>query len=114
MSVDDADVGGEVVILRSVLDMLNRISSRLKQRCISLWNLNTAGLIEQEKNRKRAQSINHSCRLTSPHPKWRCLTRGDLNLTSLLLCVYAVQELASPKGYANQVQVNKKLRHSRG
>jgi hypothetical protein len=46
---------------------------------------------------------NHSYSLTSPHSRWRCLTRGGGYLTSPLLCRYALGS-EDGKGYVNQVR----------
>jgi hypothetical protein len=59
ISVDDAEVGGDVVILRSELDMLFFVSRQcLVMRYIS-EGFDCARLIEQEENRNRIQAINH-------------------------------------------------------
>jgi hypothetical protein len=91
ISVEDAEVGGDVVILRSVLDMVILCISSIPSNAICLGTyLETARLIEQERYGNRIQAINHSYSLTSPHSRWRCLTRGGGYFTSPLLCSYTV------------------------
>lgn len=75
----DFEVGARHVVLR-----ISSISSK----AICLWDcLETARLIEQDIYGNRIQSINHSYSLTSPHSRWRCLTRGGGYLTSPLKAI---------------------------
>ena len=57
ISVDDAEVGGDVVILRSVLDMMSLVSRQFQVKRYVSEGIDCARLIEQKENRNRIQSI---------------------------------------------------------